>query len=165
MLKIEKFKKQDISSLLNWLEGTNDRFLCQFAGPKYNFPLTKQQLIETIESEEYLPFKFIESENSEIVGHFQFMRINLQKHSAALGRILMNPAYRGKGFGTKMLNEIIDYSKNILNLKKLNLKVYDFNEPAIRCYNKIGFIETQIESIEIKDFNEIWKCISMEYTI
>ncbi len=165
MLKIEKFKQQDISTLLIWLEGTDNRFLYLFAGPKYQFPLTEQQLLETIESDEILPFKFMDSETGEILGHCQIMRIDFQQHSASLGRILINPDCRGRGLGARMLNEITGYAKKVLNLKKLSLRVYDFNQTAIKCYKNIGFIETGTEFLEMEAFDEVWKCISMEYTI
>lgn len=165
MVKIEKFNQKDISSLLKWLEGTNDRFLYQFAGPKYHFPLTEQQLIQTIETKEFMPFKAIDLNSQEIVGHCQFIRVNNENNSASIGRLLINPDYRGKGYGTMMIKEMIRYAEDVLNLKKLELRVYDFNKSAIKCYKNIGFIEREENIIEIKEFDEEWTCITMEYAI
>jgi hypothetical protein len=44
MVKLEPFSREDIADLLGWLEGTDARFLYQFAGPKYSFPLSADQL-------------------------------------------------------------------------------------------------------------------------
>ncbi|MBD3270353.1 GNAT family N-acetyltransferase [Candidatus Peregrinibacteria bacterium] len=165
MVKIEEFNQQDISSLLKWLEGTNARFLYQFAGPKYHFPLTEQQLLQTIESKEVMPFKVIDIENGKNIGHCQFMRISKENSSASIGRLLVNPDQRGKGFGTMMLKAMINYAENTLKLKKLKLRVFDFNRSAIKCYKKLDFTEIKIETVKIDDLAEKWDCISMEYII
>ena len=36
---------------------------------------------------------------------------------------------------------LIEYGFNTLNLNRLDLKVNDFNLRAIKCYQKLGFIE------------------------
>ncbi|MBN2616823.1 MAG: GNAT family N-acetyltransferase [Spirochaetales bacterium] len=161
MLKLEPFTSKDISTLLKWLEGTDNRFLFQFAGSKYQFPLSEKQLIETIDSDDYIPLKLIDLVNNKILGHCQFLRVNHVESSASIGRLLINPEYRNKGFGTIMLKEMISYSKNVLIVKKLELRVFEFNKNALKCYSKIGFTIKSEELIYIKEFNVSWKCITM----
>ena len=36
---------------------------------------------------------------------------------------------------------LLEYGFNTLNLNRIDLKVNDFNSRAIKCYQKIGFIE------------------------
>lgn len=162
---LEEFTVRDIPILLKWLNGTNSRFLYQFAGPKYKFPLNEEQLLQTIESNAYLSFKVIKTESNEVIGHCQFMRIDTIKSTASIGRLLINPLYRGKGYGTQMLMEMINYALRELKLTKLELRVFDFNKSAIKCYKNIGFREQKVESFYIVEFDEEWKCISLDYNI
>lgn len=46
---------------------------------------------------------------------------------------------RGKGYGTELLNLILDYGFNNLNLHKIKLNVYPFNIGAIKAYTRVGF--------------------------
>lgn len=164
MIKIDRFVQKDIPVVLQWLKGTDERFLYQFAGPKYHFPLNEEQLVQTINTDDYLPFKVVEGKSGEVVGHCQFMRVDKKTSSASIGRLLINPEYRGRGYGAQMIQEMINYAKSELNVRTLFLRVFDFNKSAIKCYEKMGFIKQETESVEVKKFDEEWKCISMKLT-
>ncbi len=46
-----------------------------------------------------------------------------------------------KGLGTLITNTIVHYCFTVLKLKNIALVVLEFNERAIRCYEKCGFIK------------------------
>lgn len=50
------------------------------------------------------------------------------------------PEYRGKGYGSDALNVLQRYVFQELNLRRLGLIVFGFNERAIRAYEKVGFV-------------------------
>lgn len=50
----------------------------------------------------------------------------------------------GKGIGTAFMTELIDIADNWLGLKRLELTVYVDNAPAIRLYEKFGFVSEGI---------------------
>ncbi|WP_302846751.1 GNAT family N-acetyltransferase [Virgibacillus salinus] len=49
--------------------------------------------------------------------------------------------YRGKGFGQESFRLLLDFAFNELNLHKVYLRVFSFNEGEIRLYLKLGFYE------------------------
>lgn len=157
---LKLFKEEDISSLLKILKGSDTRFLLQFAGPKYKFPLDKKQLLETTEADDYIMFKFID-DNGDFLGHCQLVDIDTINKKSKVGRVLLDPTKRGRGLGRKMIQELINYSRDILGLKELFLRVYDFNESAFKCYQNLGFIETSRESNYFESINETWTSITM----
>ena len=57
------------------------------------------------------------------------------------GRLAMgvSESCRQQGVGSVLLAEILNYSDNWLNLKRLELEVYTDNEAAICLYKKFGF--------------------------
>lgn len=159
-MKLELFREDDIPELLKWLRDSDERFLYQFSGPRYKFPLTGDQLIETINGSEYQPFRFIDK--VETVGHCQFARLDREKGEVTLGRLLINPALRGKGYGSRMIQEMISYGKSVFGVSRFKLVVFDFNKSAIKCYEKVGFRFLSSEDRFVERFNETWKCITME---
>jgi RimJ/RimL family protein N-acetyltransferase len=50
------------------------------------------------------------------------------------------PEYRGKGYGSDALRVLLRYVFQDLNLRRLGLFVFGFNDRAIRAYEKVGFV-------------------------
>jgi RimJ/RimL family protein N-acetyltransferase len=46
---------------------------------------------------------------------------------------------RAKGLGTEAIRVILRYAFEDLGLERVNLSVFEFNDPAISSYEKIGF--------------------------
>ena len=51
--------------------------------------------------------------------------------------LIVSQAQRGKNIGTLLLNEVVKYGKSI-GVKRISWEVLDWNEPAIRFYQKKG---------------------------
>ncbi|MCP4163734.1 MAG: GNAT family N-acetyltransferase [Deltaproteobacteria bacterium] len=165
MIKLEQFTRNDIPVLLKWLEKTNEEFLVQFSGPRYTYPLSKEQILETMDNNSYILFKVIGEDTGEIVGHCQFLGVNTGTKSAKIGRILLIPEKRGHGYGAEIIRQLQKYGEKKLLLQKIILKVYDFNKSAYNCYLKCGFVETGREEIYFESINKTWNTISMEYIV
>ena len=60
-----------------------------------------------------------------------------------------------------MISLYLKYAKNNLNLENINIRVFEFNILAIKCYETIGFRKISEEYMDIPNLNEKWKIISM----
>ncbi|MGL1892811.1 MAG: GNAT family N-acetyltransferase [Spirochaetaceae bacterium] len=163
-MKLKLFKQTDIQEFLGLISNIDEKFLLQFAGPRYSFPLDETQLKDSLNDPTYILFKAI-NEDDKMVGHCQLMRIDLINKTASIGRVFVANKKQGLGYGTKMLKLLLDYAKNELDLERLSLRVFDFNVWAIKCYIKLGFIEVNAETFEAIKFNEKWECITMNYNL
>ncbi|WP_241494631.1 GNAT family N-acetyltransferase [Bacillus coahuilensis] len=47
--------------------------------------------------------------------------------------------HRGKGYGKEAMDTILRYAFHELNLHRIQLTVFSYNEPAIHLYEKVGF--------------------------
>ena len=65
--------------------------------------------------------------------------IDLEKKEAEFGRIMLCPSIQGAGLGKKIIKGVLDYCKNILNLRRIVLSVKVNNIPAIKSYLDTGF--------------------------
>ena len=105
------------------------------------------------ELNEYLS-RIYPSKSSEIVAwyHIKVRRkyigaLWLERSSkddfAKLGIFISEKKYRDKGIGRKAIEKIILSDLQYFGTKKIILNVRENNERAIRCYKKVGFVESK----------------------
>lgn len=75
-------------------------------------------------------------------------------HTATLGMGIIKP-HRGKGIGSRMMEEVIKQSR-AAGLEKISLEVYSHNNGAVALYRKFGFIEEGLKIREVKINNEYY---------
>lgn len=165
MIKLQLFNERDFDQLI--AEIPDARFLLQWAGPKYAYPLDSAQLSDTLakargEKPSFKLFKAIRSDNSEIIGHIQLMDIDYNTGSCILGRVLIFQKYRGNGFGKAMVKEAVKIAFENLHFSEITLGVFDFNMRAIRIYKSIGFTEFQFKKCDRYFQSEGWNAIRMK---
>ena len=62
-----------------------------------------------------------------------------RKHVGWLG-MAVHDQWQSKGVGTALMKAAIDLADNWLDLSRLELTVYTDNEPALKLYQKLGFV-------------------------
>lgn len=134
MINLRLTQNSDIKEMISW-NTEKEEFLKQWSN--YKYPLTEYQIMERIESDDYVVFS-VDLDN-EIVGTIQLFKINYINKSARVGCFLINPKHQGKGIGTKSLTLVIKYAFENMDMEYLELGVFDFNLSAIKCYEKCNF--------------------------
>ena len=86
--RLEKFTESNISKFLSELSGEDIKFLYQFGGINYRYPLDRNQLNNIMVNKSNLLFKVIDDEG-ENIGHCQIIRLDLEKRHASIGRLLI----------------------------------------------------------------------------
>ncbi len=56
-----------------------------------------------------------------------------------LGIFTGEKEYWGQGYGSDAINALLRFAFREMNLHRIYLHVHDYNERAIRCYEKCGF--------------------------
>lgn len=79
----------------------------------------------------------------------------------ALFAIIVDENYRGQGMGTKLLEELLKQAKEEFHLAFVHLEVYEGN-PAIRLYQKLGFVEYARHQRFIKEDNQYLTKVMMQ---
>lgn len=158
MIELQPFNIDDASALISNIK--DKRSLLQFAGPMYHFPLTEDQLEGDLSDENRTLFKIVDVENQNTIGHAQ---IFLKEKTFLLGRILIwDENNRGKGYGKKVMQELLKYGFENFSRELAELNVYDWNTGAVECYKKVGFtVDPDIKN-EVKVDDETWVSINMK---
>ncbi|MGF7050499.1 RimJ/RimL family protein N-acetyltransferase [Paenibacillus sp. DS2015] len=156
-------RKSDFSVVVNWVNSYDQDFLYQWAGNTYTYPLTEDQMenhysrgINSIDSSVYI-YKIIQTETQEVMGTVQLGRFDIINKEAVVGRFLIKADQdRGKGIGTKALEELVRIGFEEFSLHRMKLYVFHINTQAIRCYEKVGFVSENITK-------NIYQSISGDY--
>ncbi len=166
IIKLRRFEETDIPRLVGWIPDA--RFLLQWAGPQYKFPLDGAQLLATIEKTKgetpsHFMFAALQQMEGTVVGHIELTAVDYEKRTAGLGRVLIGQAEcRGKGYGAAMVAEALNYGFNTLELTEVSLGVFDFNHPAIVCYQRLGFVQHEFRQNARQFENEFWNLLIMK---
>ncbi len=64
--------------------------------------------------------------------------------NAMLGLALAEP-YRGKGYGTEIINWGIDWAFRCAGLHRLSICAFSYNTGAVKLYRRLGFVDEGVE--------------------
>jgi RimJ/RimL family protein N-acetyltransferase len=168
MIRLELLEKEDLNKILEWNNGKSSDFLLQWAGPLYQFPLTINQLedyyindVKKVDSSVFV-YKIVLTGTDEIIGTVELREIDKEKRVGRVCRFLIgDDSARGKGVGTIALKEILKIGFVDLNFDKITLAVFDFNEGAIKCYQKTGFKKVKFIENARKAIEGYWNLYEM----
>jgi RimJ/RimL family protein N-acetyltransferase len=144
MIELQPFGRDDFARLISW--AVTSEFVLQWAGGGFTYPLDETQLEEYLTPTETTPptrriFKAVDTDTGEVVGHIELNNINWTHGVAGISRVLVSESARGKGVGGQMMRRVMEIGFDEMGLHRLELNVYDFNTPAIRLYEKLGFVK------------------------
>jgi len=86
-------------------------------------------------------FAIEKTSDTRLIGTVSLFNCDWVNRFASLGIAIYEPADRGKGYGHDSINLLLDFAFNTLNLNRVELETYDFNQRAQRCFKKVGFKE------------------------
>ena len=130
---------EDVEIFTEWM---NDFYITDYTGRSYS-TITLQEEKAYLEKEQNNKnvFAIIDLQTDEIIGNVGLHEVNTINRTATLGIFIGNKNYWSKGYGTEAIQLILDFGFNYLNLNNIDLALMEFNERALKCYQKCGFKE------------------------
>lgn len=136
-IKIKNMSLNDLENIKDILESKFDDF--------WNYNILKEEL-ESKNSKYIVAFY-----KDEIVG---FAGLKITCDEADIMNIVVKKAYRKKGIGTILFNNLTSICKEN-KIKTLFLEVNEDNSPAISLYKKMGFKQISVRKNYYKNKNGI----------
>ena len=150
MLNLRAYRNEDAAHVAAWLTGAEE-FLWWSAGNLGEYPLDPQALnafyAEGIASGEWFPRTM--EEDGRVCGQMLMRWQDKGEGWLHFGFIIVDGTQRGKGLGFGMLSMALEYAFHIRQAKRVTLNVFADNAPAIRCYERLGFVRAQAIELEI----------------
>ncbi|MCV9999266.1 GNAT family N-acetyltransferase [Pararhizobium sp. YC-54] len=139
MPQLVPFTLEHFTVLSNWFASQAD--VVQWGGPLLSFPLTDEQLRAMLAEADTVPpdrLSWMAQHDGTFVGHAQ-LGFDWRNGNALLARVAIAPRARGRGLAGPMLRPVLQEAFARPEIERLELNVYAWNKPAIRCYERLGF--------------------------
>ncbi|WP_238996509.1 GNAT family N-acetyltransferase [Paenibacillus pinistramenti] len=107
------------------------------AAEVYSLP-QERAFLEGI-AKEGMNFAIVLKDTEELLGNCSLFSINHIHRRAELGIFIGSQSSRNKGYGTEAIQLLAEYGFKVLNLNNIMLRLFEFNHPARKCYEKAGF--------------------------
>lgn len=102
---------------------------------------TNNYLQEISSDRSRVDFLICSKETDKILGEVVINDIYRNNRSASLRIVINNKEDYNKGYGTESIILALNYAFGMLNLHRIELEVFPYNERAYHVYEKIGFIK------------------------
>jgi RimJ/RimL family protein N-acetyltransferase len=98
-----------------------------------------QRWLQNLETDATAFLWSIETADHRHIGDVDLHDIDFKIGVARLTILIGDKEFWGKGYGRDAVRTVLRYAFLELGLESVSLRVYDFNNRAIRCYEKCGF--------------------------
>ena len=152
----------DVNDAEKYAEWLNDLELTSYL-TLYNSVINKDTeriFLEKLSKEHN--YSIIDKNTDELIGTCGFVELDHINQISEVGIFIGDKNYWNKGYGTEALTLLLDYGFKALNLHNIMLKVYSFNERAIKSYKKAGFKLMGKRREALKRGNETFDILYMD---
>jgi RimJ/RimL family protein N-acetyltransferase len=130
----------NLDNYLSWLRDINNNKFIESAKEDYS----KEELIEYINSKnnsaKALLLGIFENHTCTLFGTIKLEPVDLDTKTGWVGILIGDPNNHGKGYGFESLDILFSYCASILKIEKIFLGVSPNNFPALKLYEKLGFL-------------------------
>lgn len=160
-IKSKPFDIKDSANVVRWV--SDSPWSTFLFSSQFRFPLTEEDFKKyhsnAVSGHEF--FSFFDESSGAHVGHCELKAISLHHLHGTIANVLISPEQRGKGAGKAMLQLMLKYAFEKLQLHRVGLAVHAVNERAIAAYRSIGFkVEGEIREV-LKFENTYYSLLQM----
>ncbi|WP_307251431.1 GNAT family N-acetyltransferase [Croceifilum oryzae] len=143
-MKLRKMTNEDTELYHKWRNDIEVIRSTYLSLDMYHMDETKEFVTRILESPTGKSYIMVEKENETPIGIISLVNIDYKNRNAECIIDIGEKEYWGKGYGSEGLKLLLDLAFYEMNLHRVALKVFSFNDRAIRLYKKIGFQEEGI---------------------
>lgn len=140
-IMLREYQKDDIDNLMKWI---NDPDIVRFLSDRYLYPQSKKQVEDFLEMamhKSWTGFVISDRETGDYLGQTDFINIDEKNGCAELALVIGDTNNISKGIGTEASKLMMNFGFQNLRLNRIELSCWDYNERALKLYNKLNFIE------------------------
>jgi RimJ/RimL family protein N-acetyltransferase len=161
LVRLRALEPSDAERLYKWI---NDREVTQYLMARYPFSLEfeKDWLAGASKSNDFGEMRLaIETKDGVHIGNCGLHRGRPEDRHAELGILIGEKDYQSNGYGTDTVMTLVRFAFDQMNLNKVSLGVFEFNERAQAVYHKCGFVEEGRAREEYFQDGRYWDIVRM----
>ena len=139
LVRLRPLEPADLEREYRWI---NDREVTRYLAARY--PIAMEQEERWLRELPANDFTHgvrlaIETKDGVHIGNLDLHQPNVEDRKAGLGIMIGDKDYWSNGYGTDAIVTLLRFGFEQMNLHRVWLHVFEFNERAIACYKKCGF--------------------------
>ncbi len=141
LVRLRAVEPKDAENAFRWM---NDREVSRGLMARYAFSLESERewVKNAVKPLDFSNARFaIETKEGVHIGVCGLHGCNAENRRAELGIMIGEKEYWGRGFGTDIMLTLLRFAFAQMNLNKVTLGVFEFNERGLAMYTKLGFVE------------------------
>ena len=161
-VRLREYRKEDIPLRIAYL---NDPEVSASLTPDVPYPMTLHEEEKWFQSitavSDTYKFAIETLSDNKFIGGCSINSVDWKNSVATVGIFIGNRKYRNGGYGSDAMRVLMDFIFMQMNINKIRLTVYSYNESAIICYEKCGYKAEGILRQEIYKDGKYYDKISM----
>lgn len=141
-VRLGMIREADVDLLGQWHDDTRSARLGD-SGPAYPHPEASHRKwwADRLAGDSTRDFAIrLLDEKSTLIGTISLCQIDSTNRVAEMGMEISDPGLWGKGYGTEAVRLLLRFAFDDMNLHRVHLGVFAFNDRAISCYERVGFV-------------------------
>jgi len=134
---LSPIESDDIEFFIESMNDEDVRILARSRRDVMN-EVNAKEMVEDLQKNEE-GFIIRRKDGDERIGYGLIVDHDMYNRQASLALVIGKRENRGMGFGGEAIKLLMKHAFVDLNLESLYLSVYEYNKPAIRLYEKVGF--------------------------
>ncbi len=141
LVRLRAVEPEDAENAFRWM---NDREVGRGLMARYPYSLESERdwVRNAVKPLDFGNARFaVETKDGVHIGNCGLHGGNAESRRAELGIMIGEKEYWGRGFGTDIMLTLLRFAFAQMNLNKVTLGVFEFNERGLAMYAKLGFVE------------------------
>jgi RimJ/RimL family protein N-acetyltransferase len=140
-IRLSALTKDDVPTITRWYDNAEFARLYESTPAAPRPPASVEEWVSNLgKTGEAFSFGIRLLEDDRLIGMLELDEIEWAHGSGGLSLAIGEPEYWGKGYGSEALALALRFAFDELNLHRVELTVFAYNQRAIAMYEKLGFV-------------------------
>jgi RimJ/RimL family protein N-acetyltransferase len=157
---LRPLEREDASLFVSWLNDAEVNRTLLFYRP-INLPYEIEYIEKMYQREHDIGMGIVIKQSNKLVGATGLHRLDYRNRHAMFGIVIGDKSEWNKGYGTEATSLMTQYAFETLNMNRVWLHVYAFNERAIKAYTRAGFRQEGVLRQDCYREGRYWDTITM----
>lgn len=132
-MRLTQPSDENFIEIMSWF--SNEEELSIWSGPNFRYPFDLSSFKSDLKLDSLKSFSLVSVEGNLLAFGQYYLRLD----KCHLGRLIVNPNFRGQGIASHLIQKLGVLGKTELKTDSCSLFVLGHNKSAIQAYTKLGF--------------------------